>query len=215
MVEPTAAVESTLAPIERRAAVEIPSFLREKSTPASVSKAPQTIPTSTPAPVPTVVRAEVAHSTATAAVDVAAILKKAVPFDPFAKSAAVATPSQAGPNQSKSNGMSGETVDVDVGAIARKVLAFGASKPTSPATPPPKRVFTLDEYAALSAEIAMVGNDPVGRQAVFQRFAVSNPDALIAEWRARFGEDPQLAGRWSAAYAAHYARLRAERYGIR
>ena len=84
-----------------------------------------------------------------------------------------------------------------------------------PQPPAAQPSFTLDQYAQIAAEIAHVGTDPAGRSAVFKRFGVTDPDALTAEWRARFAADPALAGRWSAAYAQCYARLRMERTGGR
>ncbi|MEZ4297450.1 MAG: hypothetical protein R3B70_20980 [Polyangiaceae bacterium] len=185
-----------------------------------------------PVDVPSFLR-ETPMSTGTAAVDLASILKKSVPFDPFARPspAVESAPAPAAPAPSGST----ETTDVDVAAIARRVLAFGppGSRGAPPASPPvqpqapspsmPVRVvvrppegprspsFTLDQYALLSAEMAYAGKDPAARAAVLVRFGVTHADALTAEWRARFEADPALSGRWSAAYAHHYARLRAER----
>lgn len=261
--------------------VEVPSFLKERPAMPVAAATPMIAPVAPPvvAP-PPLAAASPADYTGTAAVDLSAILKKSVPFDPFAKppvapagpaaapaspasspasQAAAASPREPGPPaappESKTP-LSTGTADVDVGAIARRVLAFGppgrpggsgaASPPEpqrpiapaapSPAAPPPAappaaappRVvirppqppaaqpsFTLDQYALLSAEIAYVGTDPAGRSAVFHRFGVTDPDALTAEWRARFAADPALAGRWSAAYAQCYARLRMERGGGR
>ncbi len=204
--------------------------------------------------------------TGTAAVDLAAIFKSAVPFDPSARESVppspagaaikahlpaqarsesrdTAPPREAGrpPSPPSKSALSGETADVDIGAIARQVLSFGAARPGSApsrtatpqassmavappeaasgrvvirpagaAAPSPNPTFTLDHYAQLSAEIALDA-DPAARAAVFTRYGVFSADALTTEWRARFSADPALAGRWSAAYAHHYARLMAER----
>lgn len=248
---------------------------------------------------------------ATAGIDLAAIMKKVVPFDPFAKpsvGAAAGSEEKARPPASRSpefggtaevdiaaiaaaardrfakprgaasgsgpsaptgappvppvppaasprappsvtpapaaKGLAfGETADMDISMIARQVLAFGPRGAPTPAPPPsrapaaaappppsaaapspvvvaapapsPPPAMSLDQYALLSAEIAMVGTDPAGRSTVFKRVGIENPEALMAEWRARFAADPALAGRWSAAYAHHYARLRTERSGGR
>lgn len=176
-------------------------------------------------------------ATATGAVDIAKLLKKPVPFDPFAKPTPEAlSPSPAEAHPGFRSALSGETADVDIGAIARRVLAFGAAQkspapaaqaPAAPAAPPAKVApptpakaaapapLTLDHYALLSAEMVLAGADSVARNAVLARFGITNADALTAEWRARFAEDPALSGRWSAAYAAHYARLVGDRAGRR
>lgn len=230
--------------------------------------------------------------TGTAAVDLGAIFKSVVPFDPTAKTSPLASApppelaraAESPLSRAAGAPMSGETSDVDIGALARQVLAFGgprtppavstpsvannpvvpaantgapapaapvANKPVAPAPntgapappasvanrpPPPgantgapaplsptanrpvvtappqpaNPTFTLDQYAQLSAEIAL-DSDPSVRAAIFARWGIHSPDALTSDWRARFSADPALAGRWSAAYAHHYARLRAER----
>lgn len=212
--------------------IAVPSFLKDRPEAASAP------PPAAPAAPPAMAAPPAALSTGTAAVDLASILQKPVPFDPFAKPPPrPAEPPERAP--APRTPLTGETTDVDVAAIARRVLAFGPPgarspapaaprppEPQRPAAPPavvvrppepqrPEPGFTLDRYALLSAEIAMVGPDPAGRHAVFKRFGVTDPDTLTAEWRARFAADPALAGRWSAAYAHHYARLRTERGGGR
>lgn len=195
--------------------VAVPSFLRERSgAPAMVA--------------PAMVASPVADFQATTGpMDMTAMLEKAaIPFNP----SAVPSIPQASPTATGASGPAprspgiGDTGDVDVSAIARKVLAFGPPAKTppapvspvsaAPAPPGPLPAFTVDQYALLSAEIVLVA-DPAARAAVFARFGVDDPDALTSAWRARFAADPALAGRWSAAYAEHYARLRSERGGLR
>ncbi len=214
----------------------MPSFLKER--PADPPGAPGFAPASpfpaTPAVVAPLAPTPTPGYTGTAAVDLAAIFKSAVPFDPSARGSVPASPAHAAtkarppalaqstskdkappreaarsPSPLSKSALSGETADVDIGAIARQVLGFGAARSGSaPSSTNP--TFTLDQYAQLSAEIALDA-DPAARAAVFARYGVGSADALTTEWRARFSADPALAGRWSAAYAHHYARLMAER----
>jgi hypothetical protein len=248
----------------------IPSFLRDRKAESPGALVPP--PAAPPAMEAPLATSPTPGYTGTAAVDIAAIFKSVVPFDPSAKESVPANPAPAAapardPAQQVFNGassapeaarppaslsksaLSGETADVDIGAIARQVLAFGAARPAAPSTPSPPVVsppvvsppvarpaagsppaasdrivirpagapvpsqnptFTLDQYAQLSAEIAH-DSDAAARSTVFARYGVQSSDALATEWRARFSADPALAGRWSAAYAHHYARLMAER----
>lgn len=273
VVVPAGAVEEK-GPVSAEASrpIAVPSFLKDPKPAASVGVAAGPQPGAVPAPsvgvAPAVVSPAAAPApqestgagfTGTAEVDLAALFKKSVPFNPGAKPAApappAASPGPASPAPKPKSDLSGETAEVDIGAIARRVLAFGpsgsapsspgASAPSAPAPPAPavpvspavmdsrgalssaaplpatplpaapdpraQPALTLDQYAVLSAEVALVRNDPAARSAVFQRFGVANPEALLSEWRARLAADPALGGRWSAAYAHHYARLRTER----
>ena len=258
----------------------IPSFLRDRKAESPGALVPP--PAAPPAMEAPLATSPTPGYTGTAAVDIAAIFKSVVPFDPSAKESVPANPAPAaapardhaqqvfrGPSTASEaarlpaslskSALSGETADVDIGAIARQVLAFGAARPAAPSTPSPSvasppvasppvasppvasppvvrpaagsppaasdRVvirpaaapvqaqnptFTLDQYAQLSAEIAH-DSDAAARSAVFARYGVQSSDALATEWRARFSADPALAGRWSAAYAHHSARLLGER----
>lgn len=203
----------------------VPSFLKDRQ--AESPGAPVPPPAAPPAMGTPLATPPTPGYTGTAAVDLAALFKSAVPFDPSAKESLLANPAPAAapardnaqqvfngtspapqaarpPASLSKSALSGETADVDIGAIARQVLAFGAPRPAQNPT------FTLDQYAQLSAELAHDA-DPAARSAVLARYGVQSGDALATEWRARFSADPALAGRWSAAYAHHYARLMAER----
>lgn len=226
-------------PTYAQQAPQQPTFAQQApSPPAAAQQAP-----SPPAVAP--------EYTATAGIDLGAIMKKVVPFDPFAKpsvGAAAGGEEKVRPPASRTPEFGG-TAEVDIAAIAAAArdrfakpkgatsgsgpvappaAPLAAPAPAPPAAPPapatplvsvivrnPPPAMSLDQYALLSAEIAIVGTDPAGRAAVFKRVGVDNPEALMAEWRARFAADPALAGRWSAAYANHYARLRTERGGGR
>lgn len=206
---PPPAVVAEAAPAPAPKPLAVPSFLKEPPAPPSAAPSMAVAAAPPPAPPAAAPAPQAAGGyTGTAEVDIAAIFaKKSVPFDPSARPAVPAqpaTPAAGASTGGPKSDLSGETTDIDIAAIARRVLSFGPAGAAQPA-------LTLDHYALLSAEIALVGTDPARRSAVFARFGVKNPEALMAEWRARLAADPAMGGRWSAAYAQHYARLRTER----
>jgi hypothetical protein len=102
----------------------------------------------------------------------------------------------------------GETAPVDVRALMRNVLAFDASKPPAPPQPAGQaRSFSMEEYAALSAELSL---HPDSSAAIWARVGVHDAQTasnVMAQLNARLNADPAFRQAWQAAYAAHRARI--------
>lgn len=144
----------------------------------------------------------------TGPVDISAIAKKAVPFDPTkAPSLPQARPVAAAPSAEEMWPPPAETGEVDVSALGRKVLVFGPAAHPSPAPPRGQAGdWTVERYALLSAELVLA-TDARARSEVLLRFGIDDTGAFTTMWRKRFEADAALAERFHAAYAEHYARL--------
>ncbi len=128
-------VASPPAPSEPAALVgaptstEVPSFMQAASRSSEVEPAHALGPGAKQS------HATPSWTTETAAVDVRAILKAAVPFSRGASSSAVATPAPQKRPARPGGGVSTETTAVDVAKILGKAVPFGVARPTAPESP--------------------------------------------------------------------------------